>query len=94
MPVKVPASLRETSDSPAIGGELTVESHRLRFAHAAGETEIRYRRNGDAVVERTTSPTRRLHDLTAAALERGEELEGLEVRRPTLEDVYLELTAE
>ncbi len=45
------------------------------------------------VVERTPSPTRRLHELTAEALERGEELDGLEVRRPTLEDVYLELTA-
>jgi hypothetical protein len=35
-----------------------------------------------------------LHELTAEALERGEELDGLEVRRPTLEDVYLELTRE
>lgn len=58
------------------------------------ETEIRYRRNGEEVVERTSDPTRRLHELTAAALADGEELEGLEVRRPTLEDVYLELTAE
>ena len=58
------------------------------------ETEIRYRRNGDTVVERTRDPTRRLNELTAAALARGEELEGLEVRRPTLEDVYLELTGQ
>jgi ABC-2 type transport system ATP-binding protein len=58
------------------------------------ETEIRYRRDGEDVVERTTDATRRLHELTAAALERGEELEALEVRRPTLEDVYLELTRE
>ena len=58
------------------------------------ETEIRYRRGGEEIVERTTDPTRRLHELTAAALERGETLEGLEVRRPTLEDVYLEMTAE
>jgi len=58
------------------------------------ETEIRYRRNGDAVTERTREPTRRLNELTADALARGEELEGLEVRRPTLEDVYLELTGE
>jgi len=57
-------------------------------------TEIRYRRDGDDVVERTTDPTQRLHELTAEALARGEELEALEVRRPTLEDVYLELTAE
>jgi ABC-2 type transport system ATP-binding protein len=58
------------------------------------ETEIRYHRNGDAVVERTREPTRRLNELTAEAIARGEELEGLEVRRPTLEDVYLELTGE
>ncbi len=56
-------------------------------------TEIRYRRGGEEVVERTDEPTRRLYELTAEALERGEELETLEVRRPTLEDVYLELTA-
>jgi ABC-2 type transport system ATP-binding protein len=60
----------------------------------AVETEIRYRRSGEAVVERTSDPTRRLNELTAEALARGEELEALEVRRPTLEDVYLELTAE
>jgi ABC-2 type transport system ATP-binding protein len=57
-------------------------------------TEIRYRLRGEEIVERTSDPTRRLHELTAEALERGEELERLEVRRPTLEDVYLELTAE
>jgi ABC-2 type transport system ATP-binding protein len=60
----------------------------------AVETEIRYRLNGDDVVERTREPTQRLHELTAEALARGEELDALEVRRPTLEDVYLELTSE
>ena len=35
-----------------------------------------------------------LHELTAAALARGERLEGLSVTRPSLEDVYLELTAD
>jgi ABC-2 type transport system ATP-binding protein len=58
------------------------------------ETEIRYRRNGEIVVEQTDEPTRRLYELTAEAVERGMELEGLEVRRPTLEDVYLELTGD
>jgi ABC-2 type transport system ATP-binding protein len=58
------------------------------------ETEIHYRRNGETLVERTREPTRRLNELTAEALARGEELGGLEVRRPTLEDVYLELTGE
>jgi ABC-2 type transport system ATP-binding protein len=57
-------------------------------------TEIRFKRDGALVVETTTDPTRRLHELTSEALERGEELDGLEVRRPTLEDVYLELTAD
>ena len=57
-------------------------------------TEIRFRRDGELVFEHTTEPTKRLYELTAEAVERGEELEELEVRRPTLEDVYLELTAE
>ena len=53
-------------------------------------------RNGDGVlVERETEdPTALLHQLTGAALERGERLEGLTVTRPTLEDIYLELTAD
>jgi ABC-2 type transport system ATP-binding protein len=58
------------------------------------ETEIRYRRDGAEVVERTREPTRRLHELTEEALARGGELDELVVRRPTLEDVYLELTSE
>jgi len=59
----------------------------------AGSTraEIRYRENGQAVVIETDEPTRALHDLTGRALAQGRELEGLEVRRATLEDVYLEL---
>ena len=58
------------------------------------ETEIRYLRGEEEVVERMVDPTRRLHELTAEAIARGEELAGLEVRRPTLEDIYLELTGE
>jgi ABC-2 type transport system ATP-binding protein len=55
---------------------------------------ITYRRNGEEVTLETTTPVRTLNELTAAALDRGEELEGLEVRRPSLEDVYLELTGQ
>jgi ABC-2 type transport system ATP-binding protein len=58
------------------------------------ETQIRFKRDGREVIEHTKDPTRRLHELTAEALARGEELVELEVRRPTLEDVYLELTGE
>ena len=39
------------------------------------------------------SPTADLRLLTAWAIEQGVELEGLEVRRPSLEDIYLELTS-
>jgi len=56
------------------------------------KTEIRYRENGHEVVLRTEEPTRVLADLTARAVARGDELDGLEVRRPSLEEVYLELT--
>jgi ABC-2 type transport system ATP-binding protein len=39
----------------------------------------------------TEDPTGLLHQLTSAALARGEPLRDLSVTRPTLEDVYLEL---
>ena len=42
----------------------------------------------------TDDPTALLHDLTGAALARGDRLEELTVSRPSLEEVYLELTAE
>jgi ABC-2 type transport system ATP-binding protein len=58
------------------------------------EVEIRYRRDGEEILLRTSEPTRVLHDLTSEALARGEELERLEVRRPTLEEVYLTLVSE
>jgi ABC-2 type transport system ATP-binding protein len=61
---------------------------------AAAEAEIRYRRDGETVVLRTAEPTRMLHELTGEAVAAGRELDGLEVRRPTLEDVYLELVGE
>jgi ABC-2 type transport system ATP-binding protein len=57
-------------------------------------TEIRYRRDGEVVVLETEEPTRVLHELTEKALAEGVELDGLEVRRPTLEEVYLALTEE
>jgi ABC-2 type transport system ATP-binding protein len=59
-----------------------------------GVVEIRFRRNGEESVIATTEPTRVLHELTSQALAAGVELEGLEVHRKTLEDVYLELTRE
>jgi ABC-2 type transport system ATP-binding protein len=58
------------------------------------QTEIRYRRDGEEVLVRTDEPTRVLAELTSEAVARGEELDGLQVRRPSLEEVYLALTAE
>ena len=54
-------------------------------------TEIRFVKDGEQVVIETDDPTRALNDLTTEALASGVELERLEVRRPTLEDVYLDL---
>jgi len=55
---------------------------------------IHYREDGREVKVETTTLVKTLHDLTGEALARGEDIEGLEVTRPTLEDVYLELTAD
>ncbi len=54
---------------------------------------IHYRVDGREVKVETKALVKTLHELTGAALARGEDLEGLEVTRPSLEDVYLELTA-
>jgi ABC-2 type transport system ATP-binding protein len=68
-------------------------SPRELLAGHAG-VEIRYRENGREIVVDTDEPTRVLNELTAAALAKGAELEGIEVHRRSLEDVYLELTRE
>jgi ABC-2 type transport system ATP-binding protein len=60
----------------------------------AGRTEVRWREDGQLRVLETDDPTRTLHELTGQALAGGRELAELEVRRATLEDVYLELVRE
>jgi ABC-2 type transport system ATP-binding protein len=61
---------------------------------SAARYRVSWRVNGSGVQERQTDdPTELLHELTAAALARGQRLEDLSVTRPSLEDVYLELTA-
>jgi ABC-2 type transport system ATP-binding protein len=53
---------------------------------------VAYKNGGGEIVEHETDdPTTLLHELTSAALARGERLEALSVSRPTLEDVYMEL---
>jgi ABC-2 type transport system ATP-binding protein len=65
-----------------------------------GQSSSRYRvawrspESGELETRETDDPTALLHQLTSAALARGEPLRDLSVTRPSLEDVYLELTAE
>ena len=75
-------------------GQIIREGTPAELTGGSTETEVRYRLNGREVVIRTAEPTKVLHRLTEEALAAGQELEGLEVRRPTLEDVYLALTAD
>jgi ABC-2 type transport system ATP-binding protein len=54
-----------------------------------------WRRDGQGLVwARSNEPVALLNRLTGWALDRRLELQGLEVRRPTLEDIYLQLTSE
>jgi ABC-2 type transport system ATP-binding protein len=57
-------------------------------------TTISYRLDGEDISFETTTPVAALHELTGRAVEQGLELEGLEVTRPNLEDIYLSLTSE
>jgi len=67
-------------------GELGAASTRYRVAWRDEHGMLQEREVPD--------PTALLHQLTSAALARGAALEDLSVSRPTLEDVYLELTAD
>ncbi len=66
--------------------QLGVGAARYRVAFRDAEGTLRERQTDD--------PTTLLHELTGEALARGEQLQDLAVGRPSLEDVYLELTAD
>jgi ABC-2 type transport system ATP-binding protein len=68
----------------------------LGAGEAAGERyRVTYRdADGTLVEQETDDPTALLHELTGRAMAEGRRLEELSVSRPTLEDVYLELTAD
>jgi ABC-2 type transport system ATP-binding protein len=65
---------------PADAGELP-EAIKAETTEADGSMQVR-----------TTEPARTLHELTGWALRQEVELHSLEVTRPSLEDVYLEIT--
>jgi len=93
-----------------VDGLVVAEGRPQDIGHqAGGATEIRFRLPAGAdaaelpvdaasadglLVVRTAEPERALHRLTGWALERGVTLAGLEVSRPGLEEIYLELTDE
>jgi ABC-2 type transport system ATP-binding protein len=62
--------------------QLGASRYRVAWRTADGTLEERF----------TEDPTALLHELTTEAVARGETLEDLSVTRPSLEDVYLELT--
>jgi len=76
------------------GGRIVSVGTPAELIGDTAKAEIRFRRNGEQVVIETEDPTRALHELTGEALAAGATLERLEVRRATLEDVYLDLVAE
>jgi ABC-2 type transport system ATP-binding protein len=79
------------------GRILAIGPPRELIAHPPGGAaryRVAYRGSDGELVERETEdPTTLLHELTGEALARGEQLRELSVARPSLEDVYLELTA-
>jgi ABC-2 type transport system ATP-binding protein len=75
-------------------GRIVASGTPAELTGSVPDTEIRYRENGREVVLETGEPTRVLNELTGRALAEGRELEGLVVRRPSLEEVYLSLTEE
>ena len=75
-------------------GEIVAEGPPAELAPSSAGYTVSYVSGGRRVEHQTDDPTDLLHRLTGDALQRGERLEGLEVARPTLEDIYLELTEE
>ena len=75
-------------------GEVIVQGPPSELHPERSRYRVSYSINGSSHEHETDDPTTLLHELTAEALGRGERLENLSVARPTLEDVYLELTGE
>ncbi len=82
------------SDRVAIvqGGRILAEGPPSELTPSSQSYRVTYRQAGNKFEIETDDPTQLLYRLTGEALDRGERLEGLTVARPSLEDVYLELT--
>jgi ABC-2 type transport system ATP-binding protein len=84
------------SDRVAIvkNGVVVAEGPPSELGVDADRYTVAYDQNGGRIELETDNPTELLNRLTSDALARGERLNGLTVSRPTLEEVYLQLTEE
>jgi len=88
---------QELADRVAIikGGQILAEGSPAQLGVGGGSRyRVAYLRDGEPVISQTDDPTRLLHELTGEALAAGGTLDGLSVTRPSLEEIYLELTAD
>jgi ABC-2 type transport system ATP-binding protein len=87
---------QELADRVAIvkEGRIVAEGPPDQLSPISSGYRVSYLSGGNRVEHPTDDPTELLHRLTRDAIARGERLDGLEVTRPTLEEVYLQLTAE
>jgi ABC-2 type transport system ATP-binding protein len=87
---------QELADRVAIvkEGRIVAEGPPDQLSPISSGYRVSYLSGGTRVEHQTDDPTELLHRLTRDAIARGERLEGLEVTRPTLEEVYLQLTAD
>ncbi len=87
----------EGTPDTLIGRQDTATQVRFRMPSAAALPESLRglaRVDGGAIEMQTMDPTRTLYELTSWAVQSGVSLDGLQVTRPSLEDVYLEITRE
>ena len=76
-------------------GQILAEGPPASLGAGASRSFVSWRSgDGELHTRETDDATTLLHELTGEALARGERLEDLSVTRPSLEEVYLELTAE
>jgi ABC-2 type transport system ATP-binding protein len=77
------------------GGRIVAEGAPAELGAGASRYRVAWREpDGTRVEHETDDPTTLLNEATEAALARGERLAELSVSRPSLEDVYLDLTAD
>ena len=83
-------SSRKTSS----GSPISASARSSRRCWPPDSVCVRLPADGFPHVRECEDPTPLLHELTGEALARGGRVEGLSVSQPSLEEVYLELTAE